>query len=840
MSRQTIDYGIDLGTTNSSIAVSNGGRIEVVRNLEEHVCTPSVVYEKSPGELIVGRAARERLLKELDGPNGASKFKLAMGKQRAYQFKRSGRTMTAEELSAEVLKSLRGDVRRRYNEDIEAAVITIPAVFKTPRCAATEEAAKLAGLTHCMTLQEPSAAAYAHPQKEEKDRALWLVYDFGGGTFDVVLIEWKNGRPEQVGHEGDEELGGNLIDKAIVRELLLPHLKELLPKLPAEHPRWRHFEGSLELAAEQAKIFLSQPGQESTDIDELLRDDRGNPVDFHYTLERREVERLSEPLIVRSINICRKLLADHNVAQGRVSRILLVGGPTMTPYLRERLRDAKHGLGIPLDFTVDPLTVVAQGAAKLAATELLPPPPRDRLPRGHYQIQLQYCPVGADLDPPIAGKVVPPQETDVSRYTIEFVNAQRQPPWRSGKIQLSAEGAFLTHLLVTDGENADFAIELCDPRGRKLNTTPDRVPYRHSPRELPPEQRLTNSMGLVQANNTLDKLLEKGRPLPAKAVAVHRTMKSVRKGQVGGLLRVTVAEGENVRRADRNELIGYLEIPADQIKRDVPAGSDIEITLNMDESRRVHVSAYLPVLDDEFPQILTYQPDKPDPKGLRTLAEFESKRHASITERAHQTQTAAALEVLRQIDAEHTLKDVEVELPAVEVDETAAARCQHRLRALRQSLDTADDYLEWPGLLLDAQEALKEMRRLVEHFGEAKEKELSKELERELRQAMETSEPSEALRIEQIREPLALVQELVRTIQFRYIEFWRSVLEQWLKPKRAEMPDQVLARKLFAEADEASARNDKDALEAKVRELVDLLPEPPPGWVQLGHTQKWR
>ncbi len=204
MARQTIDFGIDLGTTNSSIAVLEKNGPYVFRNNEGNQITPSAVYIDKKGAIRVGDSAKERIVSE---PNdAASEFKLWMGTEQKKVFVRANRVFSPEELSAEVLKSLKQDIKKSAGEDVEAAVITVPAAFDTPQSIATERAAKLAGIQLSPLLQEPIAAALAYGFQSDRENVFWLVYDFGGGTFDAAVIHVRDGLIQVVNHGGDNDI----------------------------------------------------------------------------------------------------------------------------------------------------------------------------------------------------------------------------------------------------------------------------------------------------------------------------------------------------------------------------------------------------------------------------------------------------------------------------------------------------------------------------------------------------------------------------------------------------------------------------------------------------------
>src|SRR5436190_12758150 len=275
MSRATIDLGIDLGTTNSCIGLLKGNEVEILRNNDGQECTPSAVWIDRKDRLHVGQRAKEQY--EADEENACIEFKLQMGKATERTFQRSGRKLKPEELSAEVLKSLLGDARNRLNEEVEAAVITVPADFDLPQCDATRRAAQLAGLTNSPLLQEPVAAALAYGFQSESDQVFWMVYDLGGGTFDAAVMQMREGIFRVVNHGGDRHLGGKLIDWAIVEQLLVPAVLRgrKLTGFRRGNPRGQAAFAKLKLAAEQAKIRVSREQAVEINIDPLCIYDKG-------------------------------------------------------------------------------------------------------------------------------------------------------------------------------------------------------------------------------------------------------------------------------------------------------------------------------------------------------------------------------------------------------------------------------------------------------------------------------------------------------------------------------------------------------------------------------------
>jgi len=231
--RQKIDYGIDLGTTNSAVSRMEEGEAMIVKSDDNQMdTTSSVVAFNKKQTIFVGLSAKNvfdreaasnfRNRKQAD-PNGYQEFKRTMGTDHQYVSSHMQRSYSSEELSAEVLKKLKGYVR---DEEVAAAVITVPAMFRQSQLDATQRAAELAGFRYCELLQEPIAASIAYGVKASSTTGYWLVFDFGGGTFDAALMHVDEGIMKVIDTEGDNHLGGKNLDNAIVDQLLIPALEK--------------------------------------------------------------------------------------------------------------------------------------------------------------------------------------------------------------------------------------------------------------------------------------------------------------------------------------------------------------------------------------------------------------------------------------------------------------------------------------------------------------------------------------------------------------------------------------------------------------------------------------
>ncbi len=373
--RRTIDFGIDLGTVYSMIAVMDGGHPRMIPDKAGSTLTPSAVWMNPRGHLQVGTEAKERILCG-DLENGAIEFRLSMGSGAEAKkiFARTGREMLPEDLSAEVLKSLRTDVYNCLGEAIEAAVITVPAAFELPQCQATQLAAERAGFAVAPLMLEPVAAslAYGYGVRSESEGTFWLVYDFDGSSFHVALMRFRDGFVQMVNHKDENFLGGKLIDLDLVTKCLAPALADhySLPDFKRGNPQWNNPLGRLEWEVEKAKIEVCRTRQPvEIYIECLCEDTNGKPVEVVYTLTPGEVEEIGRPYVARTLDLSRRTLEEARLKGNSLHRVLMVGDSTLNPWVREAVESE---LGAALEFGIDPITVVARGAAVFAGTQHLP------------------------------------------------------------------------------------------------------------------------------------------------------------------------------------------------------------------------------------------------------------------------------------------------------------------------------------------------------------------------------------------------------------------------------------------------------------------------------------
>ncbi|WP_326566095.1 Hsp70 family protein [Amycolatopsis rhabdoformis] len=813
--RDTIDFGIDLGTTNSALAVLDGGQVSVVKNNLQGDYTPSAVWLPKAGVVQVGAAAKSR--RERDPDNVQIEFKQAMGYVDARRtFARAGVSMTPVELSAEVLKSLRGDAARRFGEPPEAAVITVPAAFALNQTEATSEAAKLAGFSsRCPLVQEPTAAAFAYGFQNESRGAYWMVFDFGGGTFDSAVVSTVEGELSVLHHAGDTGLGGKNIDAAIVSSLLGPAAaKEFgLTNLAADDPRMVRITAVLRAAAESAKIALSST--EQAQIMTELDLGGGAPETFEYTLQRADVDRLAMPFYLRAVHLCREALANANLRPSDIDRLLLVGGPTLAPGLRELLADPSDGLGIELDHSQDPSTVVARGAAIYAGTVALP---RAKVvpKRGEFSGVLSY-PVTTSLTTvPVSGRFETPGGADWSRFRVALSDSRRQPAYRSAEVALTAGGAFTLDVLLQERQANRFDVELIDPAGAHVPVNPAGFTTTHVVNEMQ-GQAVVNSMGLTEADGTFTPMLMKNRPLPAQATQSFFTTASVHRTDSGSVIRIPIAEGE-FRRGERNKQVGLIEIKAQDVRRDLPRGSEVVVTFEMDQSRLVSIIADVPLLGEQFDAEvdLSHTPVPDVPALRRQLNELEA-RHEQLRSEIETTRSDRARGLLARLDEKGTVAAVRAEVTSSTNDEGAAVAADERIRSVQAELDDIEEELRIPDVMARLRDQIEHCRELVESVGSAEDRTELADIERRYETVRDTRDVAAAERLSDRATDLQVL--LLRRDGRLDEEIFHA-----LRMSQDRMTDPARARELVREGDHALNSRNWPALNDVNRRLRALLP----------------
>ncbi|MDD5041484.1 MAG: molecular chaperone DnaK [Candidatus Peribacteraceae bacterium] len=364
--------GIDLGTTNSCVAVVEGGEPVVIANAEGNRTTPSVVTYKDDGEILVGVTAKRqsvtnpkntvysakrfvgRRYEEVETEAKRMSFSVISGKEGRAMIEINGKKLLPQEVSAQVLGKLKRDAEAYLGTKVEKAVITVPAYFDDSQRQATKEAGEIAGLEVVRIINEPTAAALAYGLDKGHEHTI-IVYDLGGGTFDVSVLSLGDGVFEVVSTNGDTHLGGDDFDQVVVEWMLAEFKKEQgidLKKDPIAIQRVRE-------AAEKAKIELSSATQTEISLP-FITADSGGPKHLSLKLSRAKLESLVADLIERTVSPCEAALKDAKLKKSEIQEVVLVGGMTRMPSVQAKVKEL---FGRDPHMGVNPDEVVAIGAA---------------------------------------------------------------------------------------------------------------------------------------------------------------------------------------------------------------------------------------------------------------------------------------------------------------------------------------------------------------------------------------------------------------------------------------------------------------------------------------------
>ncbi|TGC07032.1 molecular chaperone DnaK [Methanolobus halotolerans] len=345
--------GIDLGTTNSCMAVIEGGEPTIIPNSEGGRTTPSVVAFSKKGEKLVGQIAKRQLITNSD--NSVSSIKRHIG-EGDYTVNLNGKDYTPQEISAMILRKLKDDAEAYLGETITDAVITVPAYFDDSQRQATKDAGSIAGFNVKRIINEPTAASLAYGIDKEAGDHKIMVYDLGGGTFDVSVLELGEGIFEVLSTSGDTHLGGDDFDQRLVEHIITEFKKEEGIDLSKDKAAMQR----LKDAAEKAKIELSSTTSTNVNLPFITADSNGQPKHVDMDITRAQFEKMIADLLDKTLVAVNRALEDAKLKQGDLEKVLLIGGSTRIPAVVELVRKAT---GKDPFKNINPDEAVAIGAA---------------------------------------------------------------------------------------------------------------------------------------------------------------------------------------------------------------------------------------------------------------------------------------------------------------------------------------------------------------------------------------------------------------------------------------------------------------------------------------------
>ena len=593
--------GIDLGTTNSAICSYDGKNVRIWKSPEQNDVTPSAIYVDKRGNKYYGSKAYNQA--PYNPNNSATLFKRFMGTSTKIELEASNLTLTPEECSAEILKVLYGYLPEEIRNDPETAtVITVPAAFNQMKKDATLQAAKLAGIGKVALMQEPVAAIMS-VMRSSKQEGIFLVYDLGGGTFDVSIAENINGKVNLLAHGGIEMCGGRDIDRMVFNQIVVPWLKDnfTLPDDLLVNRKYKTFCRVAQWATERAKIELSAMESSTIALSEgeaRATDEDGNELYIDIDITRNDVDGIIANLIAETVEATRETLTKAGLTSNDLERIVFVGGPTNYKPLRDKVA---FELSLPADIDVNPMTAVAEGASIFAesidwSTESHNRKSTNKVVNTTIDLTFKFT-ARTSSD---SAKVMCVLGKNLNGYTIQFTSLDTG--WSSGNAALK-KNLMIDLPLSQNGENR-FAVKVFDEFGHeksigtseiiitKTLATIGAIPASHSI-----GVEVVDKLGGVPV---LEFLVNEGDALPKKGTITFKAGQTLKAGS-NDSINIKLWEGNIQSPITDNRFIGVLKITGTNIDSGVvPTGADIECEYEMSDSGTINLEASIPCIGASF------------------------------------------------------------------------------------------------------------------------------------------------------------------------------------------------------------------------------------------------
>ncbi|MGB0862364.1 MAG: Hsp70 family protein [Saprospiraceae bacterium] len=813
-----INFGIDLGTTNSAIAKFSNGNVEIFRNpVTLKQTLPSVVAFRK-NRIQVGDKAREYL--QRDPKNVVAAFKRKMGTTEKYEIASLGESKSPIDLSAEVLKELKNFIHT--GEKLEAAVVTIPASFDTIQSNATKKAGEAAGFEQVVLLQEPIAASLAYANKDEDafEEGQWLVYDLGGGTFDVALVEINDGEMKIIDHEGDNFLGGTDFDNKIVEKIILPFIEHegqftnLEQELKSASGKYNKLYQVLLHKAEEAKIMLSN--HNSTEIEFEIEDETGELIDAYMMITRQQLEDLLSPYIKGTVDMIRQMLDRNQLATRNLKYVLMVGGSTYIPFVRQFVGES---LQIEVNCNIDPTTAVAIGAAFYAGTKPKQLPKTEVIPTKSTGIQ-------SDIQVKTAYQKTSQDDEEYFTALIQgeveglFYRITRQDGgFDTGLKPLQNRISEYLTLMKNAHNLFDFKVFNKKNDVINVNIAPIGITQgRYNVVGQPLPNDISIEIDDIETGSTvLEVIFEKNSILPTKRTFVKEITKTIKKDSLDKIT-INIVEGPGYSMPSANQTIGIISVAGSDLTRDLVKGSDIEITLEISESRDLTINAYLLLTDQEYQNVFNPSERYVEVSRLKEqLVKLLNSLNTEISDAEHNEnyEVAADLNVIKK-----ELRSLIMRLNNLRDDDVTDEKFQieDQKRKLAQRIDnlTRDKHIikvkmEYFATKRSAREAIEN-----EHATEGDKQQFEQIMSREKAFLATNSR----LKIQEVINQLS---ELRGRIYWKSPEYLISVFYYYMD-KREEYKDKKRADAIIKQGEEAIEKGNYDRVKSCINQLYALLP----------------
>lgn len=820
-------FGIDLGTTNSAICKMEGGEPVIKKTDTLKDTLPSCVSFTRKKVVKVGdsayndlRQAKSQATKNWTNGkvNVFIEFKRDMGTDKTSFSSNMDASYSPEQLSAEVLKTLKSFIG---DENVSAAVITIPAKFKADQIAATKRAAQLAGIEHCELLQEPIAASMAYGLSSANKNGQWLVFDFGGGTFDAALIKVEDGIMQVKDTEGDNYLGGKNLDYAVVDNIIIPYLQEnfVIDEIMANDATRNILRDAMKFYAEQAKNQLSFKAQAdiTSQLDEFGEDDEGNEIELDLVVTQEQLKPVLAKVFQKAIDITIDLLTRNGLSGSDLDKLILVGGPTYSPVLREMLREQ---VTPNVDTDIDPMTAVSKGAALFASG--IDSEVKEEIAVGTVALNLSY---EANSVQPMEYVTVQLDKNECTgnipeKLFVELVRSDNG--WSSGKVEINDIGDVIECQLM-EGKNNAFIITTYDDKGSVIPCFPKEINIMQGivvgnavlPYNISIE---VHDFGLDKNIVKSVKGLERNQQIPATgALNGLKTRNQLRPGMEEDTLIIPIYQSEHNAEgtsAVHNDHVFDVIITGDEVGQLIPVGSEVDITIKVDRSQMLKLEAFFPVSGE------TVEKEVEIP-ARTVISAFElEKLKDTANNKLRALKSSSPISASETAEADKLINDINNRFNGEKSSEDGRMHLQADLRRAFLKMEEVEQGHEWEALEAEIREEFDRLEKANNNLGNKYDKQV----------AAVRSQVDMAIRSKDVRQARTVLDDInslfvAVTLIYQLMGFIDYHLKNF---NSIQWKDSNRARQLLQQGKEIAATNPSEStLHPIVRSVIDLMIEPP-------------
>ncbi len=809
-----IQIWIDLWTTNSAICINIDGKYTIIKNSDQMEYTPSVFWYNKGGNKVIWLKAFDQLFKFCSDEtinNYKSEIKRLMGTNEIVNFTGAWSYLSPEQISSEIVLYLKESVLKKYPKfETGGVVITIPAYFDTIQKEATKKAWELAWFSFVVLLQEPIAAAiaYGYDNQVNENR---LVYDLWWGTFDVAIISSKDGVLTVKGHAWDNYLWWKDFDNLIVDHILVPTLQQnfSFEDLNRNNNEMKMYYNHLKWIAESSKKELTDSDTTKINIEDI-KDNVWNDVYIEIEITRNDFEKLIEPLIDKSIELCKNALHESWFHSQDIAKIILVGWSTLTPYIRKKL---EAEMQIFVDSSVDPLTVVAKGACIYGGSQVISSDQSSQSKKlWSVDLKLHYEPMTSEQDITITGIIETLSHTTHEHY-IQIQSEDGN--YSSSKIKLKS-GKFFDTVSVSPGKTNNYFIYLTDDSWSIIATNPESFSIVHwlSIAGTP----LSHSVSIAlnkktfmweQTDEYCEVIFERSTILPLKKTLTYRTSRDLKKWDSQNALPIRIYEWES-KRPDRNQLICEVTLLWTEIPYNLPEGTEVNITLEMTNSWEMNVEVYFPSIDlhKKWDKLRTSGDQEIyDTISMKTELEKENERTDEIAEHIPSTELQS---IKQQINTLYKQSESN--------DPDTLRKTHHQIKELKSKIDNQEKDSFADKIINEFHKEIEKSDELFTIDEFPLEYKQTQTLKEEWNKAIRAKDRE---KLESINDKISglRISNILNTPEWMKYRLWM------LYERRHESTDPIKTNHIFNTCSQYVENNNIEGMRSCINELMKLLPK---------------